>query len=151
MVGSLLGSIMTLENCSNLRKLRTKGPYHNALGYISEQARLIRTITSTVLEKIIFSGKSDGSQLGSRTNDWLEPAKWEIVDRELCNLMDRLDGGVSLQVVFADGALAGGGRFGCVGCETGGAYASLLYGVRMRGGIVKVHVQKVEELAGPYR
>jgi hypothetical protein len=96
----------------------------------------------------VFSGKSDGSQLG-RTDDWLEPAKWETVDRELCDLMDRLDGGVNLEVVFADGALAAGGGFECVRYESGGVYASLLDGVRTRGGIVKVHVQKVEEL-GPY-
>ena len=79
-----------------------------------------------------------------RTVEWLEPAKWEMVDRELCNLMGRLDDGVRLEVVFADGALSGKGEFGCVECEeAGGAYAMLLNGVRTRGGIVKV--QKVEE------
>jgi len=67
---------------------------------------------------------------------------------QLQRLIDRLDDGVKLEVVFAGGALSGRGEFECVGCEeVDGAYAMLLNGVRTRGGIVKV--QRVEELE-PY-
>lgn len=143
MVGLSPDSTITLDNCSILRKLKTsKGSYHNTSAYISDQARLIRTVTSTSLEKIVFMGKWGESQMG-RTIDWLEPVKWEMVDRELCTLMDRLDDGVKLEVVFADGVLSCRGEFGRVGCEeAGGEYAMLLKGVRTRGGTVKV--QKVE-------
>ena len=73
-----------------------------------------------------------------------------MADRELCSLMDRLDDGVKLEVVFADAALsAGRGEVGCGGCEEADrTHPMLLHGVRMRGGVVKVQIQKVEEL-GP--
>ena len=70
---------------------------------------------------------------------WLQPPKWEIVDRELCNLMDRLDDGVKLEVVFADGALSGRGEPECAGYERADRmHPMLLNGVKARGGIVKV-------------
>ena len=84
------------------------------------------------------------------TIDWLEPSRWEIVDRELCNLMDRSDEGVKLQVFFADGKSSGGREFDCVGFEkvaAGSAYAMLLNGVMTRGGTVMI--QRVEELVEP--
>ena len=74
-----------------------------------------------------------------RTIDWLEPAKWEVVDRELCNLMDRLDRGVKLEVIFADGALSGGRETLGTSCEiAAGAHSTLLNGMKKRGGIVKI-------------
>jgi hypothetical protein len=147
-VGFSLGSTITLENCSILRKLKTKRPYHNTLAYINDQARLIRTITSPFLDTIVFLGKWDESQMGRAVTDWLEPARWEIVDEELFNLVGRLEDGVKLQVIFADGALSGRGGFEFEGCEEpGGIYASLLNGARARGAIVKV--QKEEEFE-PY-
>ena len=74
-----------------------------------------------------------------RAINWLEPAKWEVVDRELCNLMDRLDEGVKLEVIFADGALSGGRKILGTGCElAGGAHSMLLNGAKKRGGIVKI-------------
>src|SRR5258707_9883942 len=86
------------------------------LAYIDEQARLIRTITSPFLRQIVFLGKLDDSQV-DRTIGWLEPAIWEKVDGELCNLMDRLDEEVKLEVVFADAALSDGDDVHGVGCE----------------------------------
>ena len=50
-----------------------------------------------------------------RTIDWLEPAKWDMVDRELCNLMDRSNGEVRLEVVFADREPYGGHELICSG------------------------------------
>jgi len=80
-----------------------------------------------------------------RATDWLEPAKWEMVDRELCNLMDRLDDEVRLEVVFADGTLSGGHEAVGAGCEqVDGQHTALLGGVKRRGGIVKI--RRVEEL-----
>lgn len=80
-----------------------------------------------------------------RTTAWLEPVKWEIVDRELCNLVDRLDDGVKLEVLFSDGALSGRGELQCVGCEEADdVHAMLLHGVKTKGGIVKV--QKAKDL-----
>lgn len=79
------------------------------------------------------------------TIDWLEPANWEIVDRELCNLMDRLDKEVTLEVVFADGALSGGHGIEGVGCEkVDSAHIMLLGGMRAKGGVVKI--RREEEL-----
>lgn len=80
-----------------------------------------------------------------RTIDWLEPVNWELVDRELCNLMERLDEEVKLEVVFADVALSGGDRVkGADREQADGMGAVLLSGMRTRGGIVKV--QRAEEL-----
>ena len=72
-----------------------------------------------------------------RTTDRLEPVNWEIVDRELCSLMDRLDEEVKLEVVFADGALSD------ASCKrTDGVHTMLLNGMRGRGGIVKVQQEE---------
>lgn len=77
--------------------------------------------------------------------DWLEPAKWEMVDRELCNLMDRLDEEARLEVVFADGVLSGGHEVVRAGCErVDGVHTMLLSGMKGRGGIVKI--RRVEDL-----
>jgi len=107
------------------------------LTYIEDQARLIRSVASPFLGQIIFVGKWEDSQM-DRTVDWLEPVKWEMVDRELCDLMDRrLDGDVKLEVIFSDGALSR--EVKDVGCEQpSGAHDMLLNGVRTRGGVVKV-------------
>ena len=71
--------------------------------------------------------------------DWLEPVYWEEVDRELCDLMDRLDEEVKLEVVFGDAASSGGDEVHGVGCEqVGDASTMLLNGVKVRGGVVKV-------------
>ena len=68
-----------------------------------------------------------------------------MVDRELCELMDRLEDGIRLEVGFVDGVLSTSGEFRCVDCEgIGGVYDMLLNGVRTRGGTVKV--QKVEQV-----
>ena len=76
------------------------------------------------------------------TIDWLEPAKWEIVDRELCSLMDRLGEDVKLEVVFTD---SDGGEVKGADCEQAdGAGTVLLNGVRTRGGVVKL--QRAEKL-----
>jgi len=136
------GPTITLENCPVLQKLKTKAPYNGMLTYIDEQARLIQTITSPFLGQIVFFGKWDDSEMGM-TIDWLEPVKWERVDGELCNLMDRLDEEVRLEVVFADAALSGGGEIKGAGCKQGdGAGAMLLNGVRTRGGVVKIQRAK---------
>ena len=82
------------------------------------------------------------------TTDWLEPVYWEKVDRELCDLMDRLDEGVKLEVVFGDAASSGGDWVYGVGCEqSSDANAMLLNGVKVRGGVVKV--QRAEKLKQP--
>jgi hypothetical protein len=108
------------------------------LAYIHDQARLLQTITSPLLTQIVFLGKWDDSQVG-RTVDWLEPMKWEVVDRELCNLMDRLDKDVKLEVIFADGALSGGRGILGTRCQlAAGAHSTLLNGMKKRGGIVKI-------------
>ena len=74
-----------------------------------------------------------------RTIDWLEPVKWETVDRELCDLMDRLDGEVKLEVVFADSALSAGHEVMDVSCERpDGPHSMLLDGAKRRGGVVKI-------------
>ena len=130
--------MVTLEGCPILRKLKTKAPYSGMLAYIDDQARLLRTVTSPLLTQIVFLGKWDDSQMG-RAVDWLDPAKWGVVDRELCNLMDRLDEGVKLEVVFADGALSGGRKILGTRYELAvGARSTLLNGMRKRGGIVKI-------------
>ena len=132
------GSTVTLENCPILRKLKTKAPYNGMPAYINDQARLIQTVTSPFLGRIVFLGKWDGSQVG-RTTDRLEPVNWEIVDRELCSLMDRLDEEVKLEVVFADGALSDGRGVTDANCKrTDSVHTMLLNGVRRRGGIVKI-------------
>ena len=78
-----------------------------------------------------------------RTIDWLEPVKWETVDRELCDLMDRLDEEVKLEVVFADSALSAGHEGMDVSCERpDGPHRMLLDGVKRRGGIVKIQQGK---------
>ena len=124
--------------------MTTKAPYKGMLAYIDEQARLIRTATSPFLGQVVFIGKWDDSQM-DRTIDWLEPVKWELVDRELCNLMDRLDEEVKLEVVFADVALSGGDEVKGADCEQAdGMGAVLLSGMRARGGIVKA--RRAEEL-----
>ena len=132
------GSPVTLENCPVLHKLKTKAPYNGLLTYTDEQVRLIRTATSPFLGQIVFLGKWDDSQM-DRTIDWLEPVSWENVDRELCNLMDRLDEEVKLEVVFADAVLSGGDDVKGVDCgRTDGVGATLLNGMRTRGGVVKI-------------
>jgi len=74
-----------------------------------------------------------------RNIDWLEPSKWEMVDRELCNLMDRLDGEVGLEVVFANRELSGGYGLIGSGCErVAGACGVLLGGVKGRRDVVEV-------------
>ncbi|KAF9646307.1 hypothetical protein BDM02DRAFT_3271080 [Thelephora ganbajun] len=132
------GLTVTLENCPVLCRLKTKAPYHGMLAYIDDQARLIQTVTSPFLSQIVFSGKWDDSQMG-RATDWLEPVKWEMVDRELCNLMDRLDEEVEFEVVFADATSLGEDEFEDICCEQAdSARAMLLNGVRTRGGVVKI-------------
>ena len=98
---------ITLGKSPMLRKLKTRAPYNGMLAYIDDQTRIIRSVAPPFLGQIVFFGKWDESWMG-RNIDWLEPAKWEMVDRELCNLMDRLDGEVGLEVVFADRVLSGG-------------------------------------------
>ena len=89
-------------------------------------------------------GKWDESGMDG-TIDWLEPVKWETVDRELCSLMDRLDEEVKLEVVFADAGLSGGREVeGAVCARADGAGTMLLNGVRARGGIVRI--QREEKL-----
>ena len=82
------------------------------------------------------------------TTDWLEPVYWEEVDRELCGLMDRLDGEVKLEVVFRDVALSGGDEVYGMGCEQIiDASTVLLSGMRIRGGGVKIRrAEKLKEL-----
>ena len=83
-----------------------------------------------------------------RAIDWLEPVKWETVDRELCDLMDRLDGEVKLEVVFADSALSAGHEVMGASCERpDGSHSMLLNGVKRRGGVVRI--QQGEELKQP--
>jgi len=84
------------------------------LTYIDKQARLVQTIISPLLGQIVFLGKWDDSQM---TTGWLEPMYWEKVNRELCSLMDRLDEGVKLEVIFGDTASSGGDAVHGVGCE----------------------------------
>jgi len=83
-----------------------------------------------------------------RTKDWLEPVKWEVVDRELCNLMDRLDEEVRLEVVFADDwhwVLSAGCEVTGANCERAdGPHSMLLNGVKRKGGVVKI--QRGEKL-----
>lgn len=130
--------MVTLEGCPVLRKLKTKAPYSGMLAYIHDQARLLQTITSPLLTQIVFLGKWDDSLVG-RTIDWLDPMKWEVVDRELCSLIDRLDKGVKLEIIFADGALSGGREILGTSCElAAGAHSTLLNGMRKRGGIVRI-------------
>jgi hypothetical protein len=137
-------SAATLENCPILRKMKTKAPFNGMLAYIDEQARLIQTVTSPFLGQIVFLGKFDDSEM-DRPIDWLEPTKWERVDRELCDLMDRLDEEVKLEVVFADVALSGGDEDKGASCgQAGNADAVLLNGVRARGGVVKA--QRADDL-----
>ena len=133
-----LGPTITLENCPVLRKLKTKAPCNGMLAYIDDQARLIQTVTSPFLSQIAFLGKWDDSHM-DRTIDWLEPVEWGTVDRELCNLMDRLDEEVKLEVIFGDGALsAGHDVFGMDYERADGPHSTLLDGVKQRGGIVKI-------------
>lgn len=146
-IGISPGSTVTLETCPILRKLRTKAPYSGMLAYIDDQARLIRTVTSPFLTQIVFLGKWDDSQM-DRSIDWLEPVNWETVDRELCDLMSRLDEEVKLEVVFADGGLPGSHEdVGASYERADGAHRMLLDGVKRRGGIVKI--QQGEEVSKP--
>lgn len=141
-----IGSAVTLKNCPSLREVKSKAPYsgNEMLAYIDGQAKLIQTVASPFLGRIVFLGKWHDPQM-DRAVDWLEPANWEEVDRELCNLMDRLDEEVKLEVVFADAALSGGDEIEGVGCEQAdGAGTMLLKGVKTRGGVVKV--QQMEKL-----
>jgi len=124
-----------------LRELTMELP-NCAVGYISDQVRLIETVTSTSLEKIVFS------------YDWgatavLAYLEWETLDITLCKLMDRLDDGVTLEVLFADGWVSGTRPFKVVSCESvGGEYAELLKGVRKRKGIVnfKLDLKRAADL-----
>jgi len=76
-----------------------------------------------------------------RAIDWLEPANWEELDRELCSLMDRVDEEVKLEVTFADAALLDGDEVDSAGCEEENDPGMvLLNGVKMRGGTVKVQL-----------
>jgi len=135
------GSTVTLNNCPILRKLKTKAPlYSGMLAYIDDQARLIRSITSPFLAQIAFLGKWEDPQMNGII-DWLEPMKWEIVDRELCDLMDRLDEEVKLEAIFADGVsreVSGAGYE-----QPDGARSALLNGMRAKGGVVKIQREEV--------
>ena len=105
------------------------------LAYIDEQARLVQTVVSPFLGQIVYLGKWGNPQM---TTDWLEPVYWEKVDRELCDLMDRLDEEVKLDIVFVDAALSSMDGVHGVGYEQGNASSGLLSGVKTRGGVVKV-------------
>ena len=62
-----------------------------------------------------------------------------MVDRMLCNLIDRLDGEERLEVVFADRELSDGHELIGLGCErVAGAHDALLGGMKGRGGVVRV-------------
>jgi hypothetical protein len=142
-IGFSLDSMVTLENCPILRKMTTKAPYTGMPAYISEQVRLVRTVTSPFLGQIFFLGKWDSSHMDGAV-DWLEPVMWEMVDRELCDLMGRLDEEVKLEVVFAGVELSGGNEVKGADCErVDGTRTMLLNGVRTRGGVVKI--QQAEE------
>lgn len=81
-----------------------------------------------------------------RSIDWLEPVNWETVDRELCDLMSRLDEEVKLEVVFADGGLPGSHEdVGASYERADGAHRMLLDGVKRRGGIVKIQQGEVSK------
>ena len=129
-------------------KTKAPHPFNGMLTYIDDQAKLIQTVTSPFLSQIAFLGKWDDDPHVDRTKDWLEPVKWEVVDRELCNLMDRLDEEVRLEVVFADDfhwVLSTGCEVMGVNCERAdGPHRMLLNGVKGRGGVVKI--QRGEKL-----
>jgi hypothetical protein len=141
MIDFLPDSTVTLENRPNLHKMTAKAPYTGMLAYFKEQARPVGTVRSPFLGQIAFLGTWNDTRIDG-TIGWLEPAKWEMFDRELCSLMGRSDEKVKLEVVPADLELSD--RNGGTGCERADSTTTrLLNGVSTRGGVVKIQRVRV--------
>ena len=83
-----VGYPLTLSNCRELCELEISASRPGTM-----ELNLISSITSTKLQRIAFT------QLLTRTPQ-PDRARWIQLDNSLCQLVDRLEGGVRLKVEF---------------------------------------------------
>ena len=84
-----LGNPLTLSNCGELRELEIYASHPRSL-----ELALISSITSTKIQRITFTKRSN--QCGRK----VLPETWAQLDNSLCQLVERLEPGIRLEVKF---------------------------------------------------